>query len=144
MTIRSATSVLLDHPIYYATTIAQRDAGESQGRKQIKPITASGTPPTSVTLKSDVIVFRPPDFDAMNRRDPGRCIDHGARQVVVGRWAHGPETYIGDDGRGLPQSVMITGPAAPSVTSNMAVSIEQHVDWVVDRLARVRAPILTT
>jgi acetyl esterase/lipase len=33
---------------------------------------------------------------------------------------------------------MITGPGSPSVLSNMAVSIEQHVDWVVDRLAALR------
>ena len=36
---------------------------------------------------------------------------------------------------------MITGPGSPSVLSNMAVSIEQHVDWIVDcldYLARAR------
>jgi acetyl esterase/lipase len=33
---------------------------------------------------------------------------------------------------------MITGPGSPSVLSNMAVSIEQHVDWVTDCLERLR------
>ena len=39
---------------------------------------------------------------------------------------------------------MITGPGSPSVLSNMAVSIEQHVDWVVDRLAALREAGFTT
>jgi cyclohexanone monooxygenase len=33
---------------------------------------------------------------------------------------------------------LITGPTSPSVLSNMAISIEQHVDWVVDCLAYMR------
>ena len=39
---------------------------------------------------------------------------------------------------------MITGPGSPSVLSNMAVSIEQHVDWVVDRLIAMREAGFTT
>ena len=39
---------------------------------------------------------------------------------------------------------MITGPGSPSVLSNMAVSIEQHVDWVVDRLIALRDAGFTT
>src|SRR6187399_1424598 len=33
---------------------------------------------------------------------------------------------------------LITGPGSPSVLSNMAVSIEQHVDWVADCIADLR------
>jgi len=33
---------------------------------------------------------------------------------------------------------MITGPGSPSVLSNMAVAIEQHADWVADRLIAMR------
>jgi hypothetical protein len=39
---------------------------------------------------------------------------------------------------------MITGPGSPSVLSNMVVSIEQHVDWVVDRLIAMREARFTT
>jgi len=35
---------------------------------------------------------------------------------------------------GFPNLFMITGPGSPSVLSNMAVSIEQHVEWIGDRL----------
>lgn len=32
----------------------------------------------------------------------------------------------------------ITGPSSPSVLSNMMVSMEQHVDWITDRIAVLR------
>src|SRR5260221_6933037 len=39
---------------------------------------------------------------------------------------------------GYPNCFMITGPGSPSVLSSMAVSIEQHVDWVVGCLKDMR------
>ena len=33
----------------------------------------------------------------------------------------------------------MTGPGSPSVFSNMVVSIEQHVDWIADAIARLHA-----
>ena len=45
---------------------------------------------------------------------------------------------------GLPNLFMITGPGSPSVLSNMIVSIEQHVDWVVGAIAHMRANGLAT
>jgi cyclohexanone monooxygenase len=33
---------------------------------------------------------------------------------------------------GFPNLFTITGPGSPSVLSNMLVSIEQHVDWLID------------
>jgi cyclohexanone monooxygenase len=33
---------------------------------------------------------------------------------------------------------MLTGPGSPSVLVNMFVSIEQHVDWVIDLLVHAR------
>ena len=39
---------------------------------------------------------------------------------------------------GFPNLFMITGPGSPSVLSNMMVSIEQHVDWIVGCLDDLR------
>ena len=55
------------------------------------------------------------------------------------KWAHGPQTYLGLTTAGFPNLFLITGPGSPSVLSNMAVSIEQHVDWVLDCLDHLRA-----
>ena len=50
-------------------------------------------------------------------------------------WAAGPRTYLGLGVAGFPNLFTITGPGSPSVLSNMAVSIEQHVDWVAGAIA---------
>jgi cyclohexanone monooxygenase len=39
---------------------------------------------------------------------------------------------------GFPNLYTITGPASPSVFSNMMISIEQHVDWIADCLVHLR------
>jgi len=60
-------------------------------------------------------------------------------QTLKHKWAHGPETYLGLMSVGFPNFFMITGPGSPSVLSNMAVSIEQHVDWITATLHDLRA-----
>jgi acetyl esterase/lipase len=39
---------------------------------------------------------------------------------------------------GFPNFYMVTGPGSPSVLSNMAVSIEQHIDWIADCIDTLR------
>ena len=55
------------------------------------------------------------------------------------KWEGGPTTYLGLMTAGFPNLFMITGPGSPSVLSNMMVSIEQHVDWIADCVAYLRA-----
>jgi cyclohexanone monooxygenase len=55
------------------------------------------------------------------------------------KWAEGPKTYLGVMSAGFPNLFIITGPGSPSVLSNMIVSIEQHVDWITDCIAYMRA-----
>ena len=40
---------------------------------------------------------------------------------------------------GFPNLFMVTGPGSPSVLTNMISAIEQHVDWIADCLAALRA-----
>ncbi|HZZ52009.1 MAG TPA: NAD(P)/FAD-dependent oxidoreductase [Pseudonocardia sp.] len=54
-------------------------------------------------------------------------------------WAAGPETYLGLSSAGFPNLFLVTGPGSPGPLSNMAVSIEQHVDWIADCLERLRS-----
>ncbi len=53
------------------------------------------------------------------------------------KWSEGPRTYLGLACAGFPNLFMVTGPGSPSVLSNMVVSIEQHVDWIVDCIAHL-------
>ena len=54
----------------------------------------------------------------------------------------GPLTYLGLTTVGFPNYFMVTGPQSPSVLSNMAVSIEQHVEF--DRLDTIVASCATS
>ncbi|MCC7275637.1 MAG: NAD(P)/FAD-dependent oxidoreductase [Alphaproteobacteria bacterium] len=55
------------------------------------------------------------------------------------KWAEGPRAYLGLAMAGFPNLFTITGPGSPSVLTNMLPSIEQHVDWIADCLAYMRA-----
>jgi cyclohexanone monooxygenase len=48
------------------------------------------------------------------------------------KWAAGPLTYLGLSINGFPNLFTISGPGSPSVLSNMIVTIEQHVNWIMD------------
>src|ERR1700687_2856305 len=123
---------------YYATYNRPNVTLVNLRQEPIKSIAASGIKTDKRTLDVDVIVFAT-GFDAMT----GAIM---AVHPITGRggkslsdvWANGPQTYLGLTVAGFPNLFMITGPGSPSVLSNMAVSIEQHVDWVVDRLNAMR------
>ena len=91
------------------------------------------------TFDVDAIVFAT-GFDAMTGAILAvHPITGRDGKSIVAVWAHGPQTYLGLTVAGFPNLFLVTGPGSPSVLSNMAVSIEQHVDWVVDRLIAMRA-----
>ena len=52
--------------------------------------------------------------------------------------AAGPRTYLGLAVAGFPNLFIVTGPGSPSVLCNMAVAIEQHVDWIADCIGHMR------
>ena len=54
------------------------------------------------------------------------------------KWVEGPKTYLGLCLAGFPNLFTITGPGSPSVLTNMLMSIEQHVDWIVDCVEYLR------
>jgi cation diffusion facilitator CzcD-associated flavoprotein CzcO/acetyl esterase/lipase len=129
---------------YYATYNRPNVTLVNLRQEPIKAITASGIVTDKRSIDVDVIVFAT-GFDAMT----GAIM---AVHPITGRngkslssvWASGPQSYLGLTVAGFPNLFMITGPGSPSVLSNMAVSIEQHVDWVVDRLAALRDAGFTT
>lgn len=54
------------------------------------------------------------------------------------KWKDGPKAYLGLSTSEFPNFFMITGPLSPGPLNNMAVSIEQHVEWIADCLAHLR------
>jgi cyclohexanone monooxygenase len=77
-------------------------------------------------------------FDAMTGALTQIDITGVAGQKLKEKWRNGPRAYLGLVAAGFPNMFLITGPGSPSVLSNMVVSIEQHVDWVVDCLEKMR------
>ena len=103
----------------------------------INTVTETGIETTHEKIEFDVIVYAT-GFDAMTGAIVGVDIKGVDGATLKDKWAHGPTTYLGLTTTGFPNLFMITGPGSPSVLSNMAVSIEQHVDWVADRIGELR------
>jgi cyclohexanone monooxygenase len=103
----------------------------------IEAITATGLRTGTAGYEFDVLLLAT-GFDAMTgalgrmdvRGEDGQCLKD--------KWADGPRSYLGLSIAGFPNFFTVTGPGSPSVLSNMMVSIEQHVDWIVDCMQHMR------
>ena len=145
-----ATAELLcpkDHPFgtkrpcvdtnYYATYNLPHVRLVDLRSTPIATVTETGIDTTAESFEFDALVLAT-GFDAMTGAIVGVDITGRDGRTLKSEWADGPHTYLGLMSVGFPNLFMITGPGSPSVLSNMAVSIEQHVEWVSDTLARLR------
>lgn len=103
----------------------------------IRAVTERGIDTTDESFEVDAIVYAT-GFDAMTGAIVAVDIAGRDGLSLKQRWTEGPETYLGLMTVGFPNLFMITGPQSPSVLSNMAVSIEQHVEWIADTLRDLR------
>lgn len=90
------------------------------------------------SFEFDVIVLAT-GFDAMTGAIVRVDIEGRDGVSLRDKWADGPHTYLGVMSHGFPNLFMVTGPQSPSVLSNMAVSIEQHVELITDTIEQLRA-----
>jgi cyclohexanone monooxygenase len=101
----------------------------------IEEITEAGIRAGGKEHPLDITVFAT-GFDAMTgplkalnlKGRAGRTLDH--------EWQDGPHTYLGVAIAGFPNLFTTTGPQSPSVLSNMPVSIEQHVEWIIETMRK--------
>jgi cation diffusion facilitator CzcD-associated flavoprotein CzcO/acetyl esterase/lipase len=112
-------------------------------KSPITTITETGIDSGNESMEFDAIVYAT-GFDAMTGALVGVDVTGRDGVTLKEKWADGPSTYLGLTSVGFPNFFAITGPGSPSVLSNMAVSIEQHVDWVTDCLVDLRAQGRTT
>jgi len=107
-------------------------------RTPIERVTAGGIRTSAEEIPLDALVLAT-GFDAMT----GALLEMDIRGIggtsLRERWAEGPRAYLGLVVSGFPNLFTITGPGSPSVLSNMIVSIEQHVDFIMDCLAHMEA-----
>jgi cyclohexanone monooxygenase len=104
----------------------------------IEAITPTGLRTRDAEFALDSLVFAI-GFDAMTGTLLAMDIRGRGGSTLRQVWADGPRTYLGLMIAGFPNLFTITGPGSPSVLSNMITSIEQHVEWVADCLAYLRA-----
>jgi cyclohexanone monooxygenase len=146
-----ATAELLaprDHPLgtkricvdtgYFETYNRDNVSLVSVREHPIEAITETGLRTTDAEYEFDAIVFAI-GFDAMT----GALLNIDVRgrdgRSLRDDWADGPRAYLGLQIAGYPNLFTITGPGSPSVLSNMTVSIEQHVEFISDLLAKMQA-----
>jgi len=103
----------------------------------IEEITEQGIRAGGKDYAFDIIVFAT-GFDAMT--GPLKALNLKGRggRTLDQQWADGPHSYLGISVAGFPNLFTITGPQSPSVLSNMPVSIEQHVDWIIGCIDAIR------
>jgi cation diffusion facilitator CzcD-associated flavoprotein CzcO len=108
----------------------------------ITRVTPAGITTTEAEYPLDIIVFAT-GFDAMT----GPLLRLGLRGrdgvSLQDAWTAGPRSYLGLGIPGFPNLFTITGPGSPSVLCNMPVPIEQHVEWITDCIAHLRANGIT-
>jgi cyclohexanone monooxygenase len=116
---------------YYATFNRDNVDLVDLAEEPLETITPAGVKTRAREYPVDAIVYAI-GFDAMtgalNRID----IRGRGGERLKDRWAAGPRTYLGLMVAGFPNLFLVTGPGSPSVLCNMAVAIEQHVDWISD------------
>jgi cyclohexanone monooxygenase len=104
----------------------------------IEAITPRGLRTAAGEYELDVLVFAT-GFDAMTGALLGIDVRGRDGASLRAAWADGPRTYLGLATAGFPNLFVVTGPGSPSVLSNMVMSIEQHVEWIADCVAHLRA-----
>jgi cyclohexanone monooxygenase len=122
----------------YYTTFNKENVHLIDLRKTpIVELTEKGVRTTEKEYELDSIVLAT-GFDAMT--GALAAIDIRGRDGITlsDRWKAGPRSYLGIAVADFPNLFTITGPSSPSVLSNMAVSIEQHVDFVTDAVEHLR------
>ena len=104
----------------------------------IEMIVPEGVVVAGQTTPFDVIILAT-GFDAMTGALNKIDIRGIGGVPLREKWAAGPRTYLGLSSAGFPNLFTITGPGSPSVLTNMLPTIEQHVEWIADCIAHLRA-----
>jgi len=134
------------HPIGTRRICVDINYYETYNQDHVRLVNLRKTPllqitPTGVDLDSehvelDTLVIAT-GFDAMTGALKNMAITGEGGLALQDAWLEGPRTYLGLMSAGFPNLFMVTGPGSPSVLSNMLVSIEQHVDWIIACLTKM-------
>lgn len=128
----------MDYDDYYGTYNREDVRLVDVDAAPIEEITPDGIRTTDDHYDLDVLLFAT-GFDAMTGALLEMDIEGRDDRRLEDEWDDGPRTYLGLGVRGFPNLFSITGPQSPSVLTNMPMAIEQHVEWIDDCVAYLRA-----
>jgi cyclohexanone monooxygenase len=136
-----------DHPLGTKRMCVDTGYFETYNRENVRLVSIRETPIDEITESGlrvgderfafDTIVLGT-GFDAMTGALLAIDLRGRGGLSLREKWAEGPRSALGLTIAGFPNFFTVTGPGSPSVLSNMMVSIEQHVDWIVDCIAYLR------
>ncbi|BCO51154.1 putative (cyclohexanone) monooxygenase [Mycobacterium paraintracellulare] len=113
-------------------------------KSPIREVTPAGIRTEDRLHELDVIVYAT-GFDAMTGA-LSRIDVRGRGGVSLGEfWAtEGPLSYLGLAVAGFPNLFTVQGPGSPSAATNFVAALEQHVEWIGDCIAYLRAHDIRT
>jgi cyclohexanone monooxygenase len=120
---------------------------EAFNRSNVSLVDISSSPIESICTRGPVVDGKtwPADcivlatgFDAMTGSLNKINIIGRQGRTLRQKWHDGPSSYLGLMTEGFPNLFTITGPASPSVLSNVLTSIEFHVQWITACLEHMK------
>ncbi|RAV00720.1 cyclohexanone monooxygenase [Mycobacterium colombiense] len=113
-------------------------------KSPIREVTPTGIRTGDRVHELDVIVYAT-GFDAMTGA-LSRIDVRGRGGMSLGEfWAtEGPLSYLGLAVAGFPSLFTVQGPGSPSAATNFVAALEQHVEWIGDCIAYLRANDIRT
>lgn len=146
---RTAAALVPTHPFACKRPIIDQGYYETFNRDNVTLVDLRAEPistvtPTGIRTEAgvydlDVIVYAT-GFDAMT--GALSRIDVRGRDGALLRdvWAHeGAVSYLGLQVAGFPNMFTVQGPGSPSAATNFVAALEQHVEWIGDCIAYLRA-----
>jgi cyclohexanone monooxygenase len=128
---------------YYATFNRDNVSLVDVSEDPIEEITEKGLLTGGTEYAFDELIFAT-GFDAMTGTLMRIDIRGRNGLSIQEKWEAGPLTYLGLSISGFPNLFTISGPGSPSVLSNMIVTIEQHVNWIMDCIDHLKAEEIST
>ena len=128
---------------YYATFNRDNVSLVDVSEHPIDEINERGLLTNGKKYEFDVLIFAT-GFDAMTGSIMKVDIRGRGGVTIQEKWNAGPRTYLGLTTAGFPNFFTISGPGSPSVLSNMILTIEQHVNWIVDCIEYMKLQKLET
>ncbi|HKT56949.1 MAG TPA: NAD(P)/FAD-dependent oxidoreductase [Microbacterium sp.] len=108
----------------------------------IRRIMPDGIETSNEVIPLDAIVFAT-GYDAFTGTPTAIDIIGAEGVSMKDAWGHGARAYLGLMVAGFPNLFLVTGPQSPAVLSNMFVSIEQHVEWIIRAISDADAEGIT-